>query len=289
MSVLVVGDVIEDILVSPSGAIRPDTDTNASIQVSNGGSAANFACWLASEGVEVNFVGRVAASDLESHSKDLKSHGVTPHLQADQDLATGRIVVLVEGEQRSFLTDRGANQNLDLDAIPDELFDKALYISGYSLLSADSGSIRRLITKARNLGCLVVCDPGSAGFIEDFGANRFLEALVGVDVFLPSLSEGRILTGEARPEVISAMLRERFPLVALTLGAEGVQICQSEENFHVPAPLADLIDATGAGDAFAASFLKSLLHGETSQVAAAKAVRAGAIAVTRHGGRPERH
>ena len=55
--VLVVGDVIDDILVIPNSEIRLDTDTNSKIQQQPGGSAANFACWLASLGVETHFVG----------------------------------------------------------------------------------------------------------------------------------------------------------------------------------------------------------------------------------------
>ena len=51
--VLVIGDVIDDIVVRPLGLIRTDTDTKSDIQITSGGSAANFACWLASFGVSV--------------------------------------------------------------------------------------------------------------------------------------------------------------------------------------------------------------------------------------------
>ena len=286
MSVLVVGDVIDDILVTPSGPIRPDTDTASKIQVSGGGSAANFACWLSSFGVKVDFIGRVNAKDVERHESDLKHFGVRPELQADNELATGTIVVLVEGNQRSFLTDRGANQNLDVDSIDPKLFAKALYISGYSLLSIQPQKIKGLIARAKLAGSMVVCDPGSAGFIEDFGVNKFLDTLAGVDLILPSLEEGRVLTGEDRPEVIAEMLGARFPVVALTLGAAGVQISGDGQNFRTEAPKADLVDVTGAGDAFAASFLKAVLAGKDLETASKLACKQGAIAVTKPGGRP---
>lgn len=287
MSVLVVGDVIQDILVSPNTQIRIDTDTESHIETASGGSAANFACWLSATGTQVDFVGRVGASDKDQESFELARHGVRAHLQTDKVLPTGRIVILVQGQARSFLTDRGANKNLELDKIPDSLFSKALYISGYSLLTASEESVRKLISRAKAAGLLVVCDPGSAGFIEDFGALRFLKALEGVDVFLPSLQEGRVLTGEDSPEIIADILSARFPIIALKLGSEGVQLVGDGLNSRIPAPAADLIDATGAGDAFSASFLHQILSGASLEVAAKAACVSGAKAVTFFGGRPQ--
>ena len=283
---LVVGDVIDDILVRPLGPIRSNTDVNSEIKIAFGGSAANFACWLASTGAKVNFVGRVGVSDVERHTNNLKSFGVNPVLQADENLETGSIVVLVEGESRTFLTDRGANKNLDVRNIPDELFGKLIYLSGYSLLSLSHGDIKSLIQRAHQLGALVACDPGSAGFIEDFGVKRFLEALAGVDILLPNLEEGRLLSGEQRPELICGFLAERFETVVLTMGSEGVCVQQGDHFLQQPAILAEVIDSTGAGDAFAAAFLLELTQTSNLESAAEKGSRAGAKAVTLRGGRP---
>jgi sugar/nucleoside kinase (ribokinase family) len=286
MSFLVVGDVIDDILVTPVGGIRKNTDTVAKIISSPGGSAANFACWLGSLGASVNFVGRVGQADLTRHQAVLQSYGVNPHLQSDAALETGSIVVLVEGNNRSFLTDRGANANLDVNSIPASLFGKLLYISGYSLLSLSLLDIQNLIARAHALGSKVACDPGSAGFIQDFGVKKFLDALKGVDILLPNLEEGRLLSGEDRPEVITAFLAERFETVALTMGAAGCAVQRGESYLQLPAPKADVLDPTGAGDAFGAAFLKELLVSDDPDKAARAAIRQGAIAVTVSGGRP---
>lgn len=284
--VLVVGDVIDDILVRPKGPIRPNTDVDSDIQVSPGGSAANFACWMASLVQEVNFVGRVAACDIQKHANNLKSFGLTPHLQADDTLPTGSIVVLVQGEDRTFLTDRGANKNLDVSLIPDKLFGDLVYISGYSLLSLEPEAIATLIHRAHDLGAKVACDPGSAGFIEDFGVKRFLDSLAGVDILLPNLEEGRLLSGEDRPELICGFLSERFETVALTMGNQGCALQQGDEFFKVAATEAEVVDPTGAGDAFAAAFLAAMLSGKDLENSVAAGIRQGAIAVTLSGGRP---
>ncbi len=283
--ILVVGDVIDDILVIPDGEIRLDTDTNSKIQAQPGGSAANFACWIASLGIETHFVGRVGKEDFERHSQILRDYKVIPHLQVDQELQTGRIVVLVQGQQRSFLTDRGANKNLDLGAIPEELFGDALYISGYTVFDQTVETMQQLISRAKAHG-LVACDPGSAGYIADHSVHTFLASIAGVDLLLPSLEEGRILSAESRPEIVAALLGEWFPQVALTLGEDGVQLQSQTGAEHIAAIAADLVDATGAGDAFAASLISEILKGKNFSQAAQVAVRFAAKAVTKLGGRP---
>ncbi len=282
---VVVGDVIDDILVRPHSEIRIDTDTPSSIQISFGGSAANFACWLAAEKVSVELIARVARVDQGRVESDLRSHGVTPKLQLDDQLPTGSIVVLVQGQHRSFLTDRGANVSLVTDAITE--FGDVLYLSGYSLFgSISQAQFSSLISRAKASGSLVVLDPGSAGFINDYGVGKFFTATAGVDLITPSLEEGRILTGEDRPEVIAAALAERYPMVALTLGESGAVIAQGSEIQRIEPVKADLIDATGAGDAFAAGLVAKLINGESIFDAAKHAVKRGAVAVTMLGGRP---
>ncbi|MDQ2697301.1 MAG: PfkB family carbohydrate kinase, partial [Actinomycetota bacterium] len=61
---LVVGDVIDDVLVTLDEPIRVDTDTAASIRQAPGGSAANTAAWLAALGQRVTFAGAVGADDV---------------------------------------------------------------------------------------------------------------------------------------------------------------------------------------------------------------------------------
>lgn len=297
---LVIGDVIDDILVRPLGPIRPDTDTAAEIAAHPGGSGANFACWLAKAkslaktgelaDLEVTFIGRVAAADLQRHSDVLRGYGVHPALQVDKEAPTGAIVVIAEPESRSFLTSRGANLNLDLDAISARELEGVdlLYVSGYSLFGvAQATQFARLVARAHAAGCRIAIDPGSASFIAEFGVPRFLDLLNGVDVLLPNLEEGRVLSGEHRAELIASHLAERFDEVVLTLGADGVQLALPEQQTqHVKAFTADAVDPTGAGDAFAAGYLAGRLSGRDPEASALIGARLGAIAVTLVGGRP---
>jgi sugar/nucleoside kinase (ribokinase family) len=286
--VLVIGDVIDDIVVRPLGLIRTDTDTKSEIQITSGGSAANFACWLASFGVSVALFSRVNQRDVARFEAELSNFKVETALQGDPEVPTGAIVILVEGQTRTFLTQRGANQNLDLAAAIEMVKDFDLvYISGYSIVgSSQPQLVARLLERAAELDVPVACDPGSAGFIADFGVQNFLNLTAGIDYLLPSLEEGKVLSGEDRAEVIAEFLLQHYKSVVITQGAAGASYASSDEFIRTEAMAADLLDATGAGDAFAAGFLSSVLHGKRAEEALTAGTRAGAIAVTLVGGRP---
>jgi sugar/nucleoside kinase (ribokinase family) len=180
------------------------------------------------------------------------------------------------------LTERGANAELDLDAVPDSAIGSHLHLTGYSLFEArdDGAAFARLIARARGLGASVSVTPGSAGFIADFGVERFRDRVADATVLLPNLEEGRLLTGRVEPGDIVAALD--FPVVALTLGAEGVFAGGS----LVPAVPANIVDPTGAGDAFAAGFVLEWVGSGDVVAAASAGARAAASAVETIGGRP---
>lgn len=286
--VLVIGDVIDDIVVRPKGLIRTDTDTDSEIQITSGGSAANFACWLAKFGIQPTLYARVNQRDGSRFESELKAFGVDTELQLDSELPTGAIVVIAEGQTRTFLTQRGANKNLDLTPAISNLEQYDLvYISGYSIVGSSSPAlVAELIEKAQSAGVKIACDPGSAGFLSDFGLQNFLHLTAGIDYLLPSLEEGKVLSGEDRAEVIADFLLQHYKSVVITQGAAGALYASAEEKIRADAKQADLVDATGAGDAFAAGFLAATLKGQSITDALELATKTGAIAVTLVGGRP---
>ncbi|UYN83239.1 MAG: hypothetical protein KIT89_11130 [Microcella sp.] len=293
--VVVVGDVIDDIIVVPAGPIRPDTDTTARISRHAGGSAANTAAWMSSLGVDVDFVGCVGAGDRERHSAALRAHGVTAHLSEDSELVTGTIVIIVDGEQRTMLTDRGANSSLGVAQVTDELLANAgvLHLTGYSLVdSFTADELSTLIERAHAHAVLVTLDPGSVGFIDDYGADAFRDAIRGIDVLLPNHDEGRLLAGVTDTavdgtEAMLISLLDLAPAVVLTHGAGTVAVARRDRGVErVDVHPVEVVDPTGAGDAFTAGLISALLTGVDLVEAAAAGVRVAAVAVTRAGARP---
>lgn len=310
---VIVGDVIDDVIVVPHGPIRLDTDTASSITRRPGGSASNTAAWMAWLGAGVDFVARVGAGDLERHAAEFSASAVTAHLSEDPARGTGTIVILVEGERRTMLTDRGANATLDPDAVSDALLADAgiLHLTGYSLVDALSPrTMRELVDRAHVHAVVVSLDPSSVGFIADVGVARFREAIAGVDVLRPNLAEGRLLSGlgpEAPAPGVAEALLELAPVVLLTCGAAGVVVASSGRGavpsaaargggargggasssvVELPAAPVPTVDPTGAGDSFTAGFLAARLRGEDLESAAREGQRIASIAVGRLGGRP---
>ncbi len=287
--VVVFGDVIDDVIATPRGVIRSDTDTPAMIEHRGGGSAANTATWLATLGLPVDFVGRVGVLDLERHTRVLREAGVRAMLAGDHILPTGTIVIIVDGDQRSMLTERGANAALDPDSVSDAILDgaSALHFTGYSLFGkAETTGFTRLIKRARARGVHVSVDAGSAGFLADFGPKRFLSAIAGVDLLFPSLDEGKALTELDEPGAIANKLAKKFPLVALTLGTGGVIISGGGQQEHFQVVPTKTVDPTGAGDAFCAGFLGEWIRSHDRRASAEAGALLAARAVGVVGGRP---
>ena len=287
---VVVGDVMSDFVVVPRGPLRHDTDTPATIRPRPGGSGANTAAWLGVLGRRVDFVGAIGSDAVPQHEAAFRDAGVEPHLTVEPGIPTGVLIITVDGNERSMLTDRGANALQRPERVGDELLAGAavLHLSGYSITGAfGAAGAEELIRRARALGVAVSVSAGSASFIGDFGAEAFLEAIAGADVLLANLQEGRLLSGRDEPEAAAAALLERFPVVAVTAGPRGSVVADRRTPPRaVPAHAVRLLDPSGAGDAYAAGFLSSWAEGRDVAAAAELGTFTAARAVVVHGGRP---
>ncbi|GAA0995952.1 carbohydrate kinase family protein [Subtercola frigoramans] len=264
--IVTIGDVFDDIIVTPDSQIRPDTDTLARIERRPGGSAANTAAWLGTLGTLVDFVGHTNMVDTVRHSNALRESGVTPHLLGESILPTGTIVVIVgRDDSRTMLTERGANSLTSPHDVSDALLTVAshLHFTGYTMFSGQpQEGFGALIGRAHAHSVTVSIDPGSAGFIADHGVEAFLDCARGADVLFPNLDEGIALTGRADPAEIVDALVERFPVVALTLGRTGALVAtRSGLRLVIDCVPAEPLDTTGAGDAFNAGFLAGMFEG----------------------------
>ena len=182
-------------------------------------------------------------------------------------------MVLVEGNQRTFFTDRAANKNLEKPNVPT---CDLLYVSGYSVLSLGKEQTQELIRSAKQAGCLVAVDPGSTSFIEGFGVDNFLEAITGADIIFPNQEEYELLSKDRR-------LTEVFPEILVTKGEQGAELVGIA---RVDAKRVEVVDPTGAGDAFAAKYIAERLSGSGGSEALEYANDFAALAVTWPGGQP---
>ncbi|BDI22086.1 carbohydrate kinase family protein [Herbiconiux sp. L3-i23] len=295
--VVVLGDVVDDILVRASSPVVPDSDTDALIERRPGGSGANAAAWLAAEGLPVRFVGTVHRDDVDRHTALLRDAGVDARLDASDDL-TGTIVVMIEGGSRHMYTSRGANLRTGPHLVTDDLLDGAshLHFTGYSVFAgADPSSWNDVIDRAHAAGATVSVDPGSVSYLEKYGALPFIRAVSGADLLLPNLDEGLLLGRTDDAQTAVETLRGLFPVVALTHGRGGAIVAQGGgEVFEVLSLVGpdEVVDTTGAGDAFTAGFLAGWLPDRGTDAAlpraATRGMEAAARAIRSIGARPRR-
>jgi sugar/nucleoside kinase (ribokinase family) len=278
-----------DLLVRPEGPPAVGSDRRAAIVARPGGSAANQAVWLAHFGIAVSFVGRVGAGDHAGQTAMFRACGVEPRLVADATLETGRLIALIDPSgERSFLTDRGANDGLCEEDIPDALIAAAdhIHLSGYSFVAASPRrAVRRVMERAGAVPVSV--DPASAEFLREVGPANFLEWTRGAQICFPNTDEAAILTGSSDRETQLAALAQHYPLAVVKRGAQGCEAAAGASRWRAPAPAAKAIDTTGAGDAFVAGFLTAQRDGAGIEECLVRAAAAGAAATKIIGGRPQ--
>ncbi|REJ32289.1 MAG: ribokinase, partial [Bacillota bacterium] len=123
----------------------------------------------------------------------------------------------------------------------------------------------------------------SYALIEDVGPEAMLEWMSPADIVFPNRDEGRVLAGTADPEQILERLSRRFPLVVLKLDKDGARARAGGETCCVPSERLQVVDTTGAGDAFDAGFLAAYLKGWSLPKAVAAGVKASARVIQRLG------
>ncbi|PRY47930.1 sugar/nucleoside kinase (ribokinase family) [Geodermatophilus tzadiensis] len=282
---VVVGDVATDVVAVLAGEPAPGSDRPATIRTRGGGAGANVAVHLAALGVPVLLAGCVGDDAAGTAlAGELAAAGVRTALRSVAGAATGTVVSLVEpGGQRSMLADRGANLALRAGDVPAPPPGGHLHLSGYTLLDERPRAAGlAALAAARAAGCTVSVDPASTGPLAASGVDRWLADTAGADLLLPNADEARLLTGCADAAAAARALAGRHAAVAVTLGADGALWASGGTLVHRPAHPAEVVDTTGAGDAFTAGLLAAWLTG-ADPVAALDAGLARAAAVV---GRP---
>lgn len=290
--VIVIGDVMTDVIVLPEGPLVRGSDRRAQITQRPGGSGANQAVWLGSMGTPVSFVARVGARDKPHLEAYLRGFHVDPVLIADPSKPSGILVIIVDPDgERSFLTDRGANLDLSHSDMPVWLLGETRYVlvSGYSLFAEKPRHAARWMAgEAQSRSIPVAVDAASVGFVEEVGADKFLEWTKGFSTLFANADEAVALAGSDDLEAQMRRLGQNYGRVVVKLGAGGAAVGDaSGVKLKLPAPVVKVVDTTGAGDAFAAAFVSAELRGVDVETCLRRGIEAGSAAVTKVGGQPE--
>lgn len=290
MTVVVVGDLLMDAVVSTDGKRQHASDTPARVRWRQGGGAASTARWLAHLGQQVRLISRVGDDAAGRMLRmELDAHGVdVSHVVSDPVRATGSVIALVHDGDRDMLTDRGASAALAPTDLRSTWLRGAthVHVSGYVLLDPRTRPAGlTAVADALAAGITVSVDPASRAPIERTGPEQVLRLLDGASTLLPNLDEAMALTGCPDASSAARALGARFGEAIVTEGRDGATWSDGGEVERLRSLMTvPEADPVGAGDAFAAGWLASrIIARATPSVALRDAAMVAAQAVSRSG------
>jgi sugar/nucleoside kinase (ribokinase family) len=287
----VVGDVLDGILVQTTADRAGAHDHAATIRHRMLGAGGNTATWLGWLGADVDLVARAGVEDVHRHERGLEDAGVRAHVRHDACATTGTEVTVRNGDGRTSMCDPAAAGGLSAADVPPALVEQAdiVHLTGAAMLSGGGPDrIAALVACARTGPARVSLDPSSVETVHALGAPVFREALAGVDVLFPGRDEALALTGASELDEAVQQLSADVPLVVATDGADGAVVGRAGRTpQRVAATPMTVVDTLGAGDAFAAGFLRAWATDPVRIGAAAQeGTRVAARALGLVGGRP---
>lgn len=269
-----VGNINIDLLFYINRFPEKDSEIEAEgFFVSHGGAAANFAVAVSRLGIDCGIVGCVGMDRFGKDAVDnLRDEGVWTGNVLEYDLETGTVGTIVErgGGTRTMIAWRGANRIL-LEAV------RRADISGSKHIHISNVPKEVLVEAMRHSGnAQVSFDPGgSAGLYVP-------EDLRGIDFVLLNDSE---LMKIARDGNSEKDLLAVAGAVIVKQGAKGVELYKGNDILRCGAFKVDVVDTTGAGDAFDAGFISAVLYGKGLEEALRWGCATAAIKIQKKGAR----
>ena len=263
--------------------------------VVSGGSAANTAAGIASLGGKAAFIGKVRNDQLGTFfTHDIRAAGVTFDVAPSRDgPATARSFILVTPDgERTMNTYLGACVTLSPTDIDEKLVaaSEITYLEGYLWDPPEAkDAFVKAARVARGAGRKVALTL-SDSFCVDRHRESFRD-LIASDVDILFANEKEIVSLYETVGFDDALQRAKAAaeLVVLTRSGAGSVVVRGSE-FHVVAAhrVERVVDATGAGDLYAAGFLYGLTHGMSLVEAARLGSLAAAEIISHIGARPQK-
>ncbi len=286
--ILVFGNVTLDIICKTVDEVpRYDSISFQEAAVTPGGCASNVALGLAQQD-ERAFLMAVSGKDQtaafqrevwESQGVDLR------YLRQIESIGTGVSIGLVDSQlQPRFVHTSGANAALDGSELNTDIFTSNqidfLHIAGYFVLPGIlKPEFTDHIKMVKEAGVYISLDVVRSPAMRS--PDLLWSLFPHLDLFTCNLAEAEILVGEKQPAAAAkTMLDKGVRAVVIKLGADGCWLADGETDLHLPGIDVDnVVDTTGAGDAFASGLMAALRGGAELKDACLAGIRRGADTV----------
>ncbi|WP_370399874.1 adenosine kinase [Sulfitobacter sp. JB4-11] len=260
-----------------------------------GGAVANTIAGAGALGMEAAFIGRVRDDALGRFYADaMTDHGIgfpnPPVAQADVPTSRSMIFVTPDGE-RSMNTYLGVSTGLSSQDVPQDVASRAklMFLEGY-LFDQDAGKTAfreaaRAATAGGGMAGIAISDP----FCVERHRDDFL-SLIKNDLGFVIGNEAEVRSLYETDDLEHALSKtaDICPIVVCTRSGDGVTLIRDGERVEVAVSKVTPVDATGAGDQFAAGFLFGLSHGADLETCGRMGNLCAGEVISHIGPRPQR-
>ena len=246
-----------------------------------GGSAANTITCTSIFGMPSSFIGKIGDDELGLLFKsDQEQYGVNTMLLKSEH-SSGRSMVFVSGgnAERTFAVYLGAALDLVPEDLKPDYFEGHDYFHIEGYLVQNQALIRKAVELAHDAGCIISLDMASYNVVES--NNAFLHDIIDryVDIVFANETEAKAFTKLPDPKKSLEEISTHCKIAVVKVGKDGSWVRSGDEEYQIPAWPAEPVDATGAGDTYAAGFLYAhslgmplKVCGEIGSIIAAKVV-----------------
>ncbi|MGM0413998.1 MAG: carbohydrate kinase family protein [Bacillota bacterium] len=273
VDLLAVGEVLIDLISKEEANSFLEAE---SFEKYFGGSPANIAMNLARLEKRSALISRVGFDGLGEYLiKRLEKAGViTDAISVDKDNNTTVIMVTRSKKSPKFIAYRGAEKYIDSDEIEDGDISKSkiIHLSTFALSAPESRrAIEKIIKIARDQSKIISLDPNYRPQLWEGtgdGIKYIKNLLPEIDIIKPSLDDAEALFGRGDAESYIKLFHDNgCKLVILTQGADGLIVSTGTEAKHFGSLATEVVDTTGAGDAFWSGFYTGLSSGYSLELA----------------------
>lgn len=292
-AITVVGSINADLMITVERHPLPgETVPGSGGTVSAGGKGANQAVAAALLGADVRMVGAVG--------DDAYAEQATEYLRrADVDLThvrrvpgpTGLAVVSVDAHgENAIIVIPGANAGVDAAAVEAsrEVIESAAVVVLQGEIPRDGIEAAARLARGRlvvNLAPAVPVDPEVLRRADPLVVNEH-EGAYAYGLLAPDAEQPEVRDRAGQEALVDAIRAAGVPSVVMTVGADGAILADADGLRRVSSPRVEVVDSTGAGDAFVGALADGLANGLGLDEACAFAARVGACACTGPGAQP---
>ena len=281
--IVVVGSFNTDLVSYMQRMPRPgETVHGDSFMTGAGGKGSNQAVAAARLGADVTFIGRLGKDVFAKLAYEIwDAEGInSDYVVQDEASATGVAPIFVDSAgENMIVVVLGANSRVqpsDIDAARERIAVADVLLVQ---LEINTDMVTYALQVAKEVGITTILNPAPAAPIPR-------ETIQLADYLTPNETELESLSGGPVSDVVAAarslMTREE-QIVVVTLGAQGAQVVSRDQKDSLPSFKVDVVDTTGAGDAFNAALAVGLAEGKSLEEAVRFANATAALCVTKAG------